>query len=42
VVGEPWLNRLRLMNLVVIHDDIEPRVLLGRIVRLDDLEQVSE
>jgi hypothetical protein len=42
VVEQPLLNRLCFMDLIVIYDDLEPRILLGGILLLDDLEQVPK
>ena len=42
VAGQPLLHGFRLMDLIVIHDHIEPGVPLGGIAGLQDREQVSE
>ncbi len=42
VINQPLLNGLRLMDFVVIHHHVEPRVLLGRIALIEDIEQLSK
>src|SRR5215203_6101225 len=37
----PLLNGFGFMDLIVIHDDIEPRVLLGGITLIEDPEQIT-
>jgi len=42
VHSQPWLDSFRLMDLIVIHHHLEPRVSLGRITRIEDAEQVPK
>ena len=42
VGSQPWLDSLGCMDLRVIHDDIEPRIRLGRIACIERLERITK